>query len=155
MRARAAMLMMMGLARTQPIRNPCSPVSSEPNISPMSSPGPKPSRFAARMNTIAVTPTVAPSANDMMFPLMVTSVMPIATQPMNDTVVRSDRMLGPDKKPGVARITATRMTMPIACTHENSEPRSRWVRSEAALTETGESVPVAERSVMQSTVRDA
>ena len=65
------------------------------------------------MNTIAVTPTVAPSANDMMLPLIVMSVMPIATQPINDTVVRSERMLGPARKPGVAKMTARRTIMPM------------------------------------------
>ena len=146
------MLMMIGLARTEPISSPCSPVSSEPNITPTSRPAPKPSQFAARMNTIAVTPTVAPSANDMMLPLMVMSVMPIATQPMNDTVVSSARMLGPARKPGVARITATRMTMPIVCSHANRRARSRRVRAPAR---TATSVPAVEFWVMQPTVWDA
>ena len=101
MRASAAILTMIGLARTQPIKSPCRPVSSDAEGRPTSNPRPKPSQLTARMNTIAVTPTVAPSANDMMFPLIVISVMPIATQPMNDTVVSSDRMLGPARKPGV------------------------------------------------------
>ena len=72
------------------------------------------------MNTIAVTPTVAPSANDMMLPLMVMSVMPIATQPINDTVVSSDRMLGLARKPGVAKMTARRTMMPIICAQKNT-----------------------------------
>ena len=56
--------------------------------------------------------TVAQSANDMMLPLMVMSVMPIATRPMNDTVVEKKRMLGPARKPGVAKMTARRTIMP-------------------------------------------
>ena len=50
----------------------------------------------------------------MMLPLIVMSVMPIATQPINDTVVRSERMLGRDRKPGVVKITAGRTTMTMA-----------------------------------------
>ena len=53
------------------------------------------------MNTIAVAPTSAPSENDMMLPLMVISVMPVATQPIKDTVVSSDKMLGSERNPGV------------------------------------------------------
>src|SRR5437763_15503829 len=68
MRARAAILTMIGLARTQPISRPCRPGSNEPNSRPTRRPGPKPSQLEARMNTIAVAPTVAPSAKDMMLP---------------------------------------------------------------------------------------
>ena len=52
----------------------------------------------------------------MMFPLMVISVIPIATQPMNETVVRSESMLGWDRKPGVLRATARRATSTAART---------------------------------------
>jgi hypothetical protein len=103
------------------------------------------------MNTIAVAPTVAPSAKDMMLPLMVMSVMPIATQPMNDTVVSSDRMLGPARKPGVPRVTASRATMPTACIQENT--RARWKRARSgsvATAATAESALPDERSVMRS-----
>jgi hypothetical protein len=107
------------------------------------------------MNTIAVTPTVAPSANDMMFPLMVMSVIPIATQPMNDTVVSSERMLGAAKKPGVARMTAKRTTTPIACAHANSRARSRRRESGSVAAETTVSVPAVARSIMRTPASDA
>jgi hypothetical protein len=100
------------------------------------------------MNTIAVTPTVAPNANDMMFPLMVMSVMPIATQPMNDTVVRSARMLGSAKKPGVVRMTASRMTMPTVCAQKKSRAWVRRPRSGSAAAPTPDPAPAVERSVM-------
>ena len=148
------MLTMIGLARTQPISSPCRPVSSEPNSSPMTRPKPKPSQFEARINTIAVTPTVAPSANDIMLPLIVMSVMPIATQPMNDTVVSSERMLGPARKPGVAKMTASRTMMPMVCAQENTRARSKRTRGGSAAIAAANSAPPVERSVMRSPAWD-
>ena len=88
------MLTMMGLARNQPIRNPCNALVNPAKASAAMSPKAKPPQLTARTKIIAVAPTSAPSANDMMFPLMVISVIPTATQPMKETVVSSERMLG-------------------------------------------------------------
>ena len=110
------MLTMMGLARSQPIKNPCNALVNPANASAAISPKAKPPQLAARMKTIAVAPTSAPSANDMIFPLIVISVMPTATHPIKETVVNSERILGWDKKPGVVRATAARTTRTTART---------------------------------------
>jgi hypothetical protein len=52
--------------------------------------------------------------NDMMLPLNVINVIPTATQPMKDTVVKSDLMLVAERNPGVE--TANNTT-PTAAAH--------------------------------------
>ena len=116
----------------------------------MSKPKPKPKLFTASTKTMAVAPTVAPKANDMMFPLIVISVMPIATQPMNDTVVSSDNMLGPERKPGVVRMTAARTTIPIDCAAENKRARSCQGRARPADGRSARSTPAFGLSLMHS-----
>jgi len=53
------------------------------------------------MKTTVVADIVAPMLNDMMLPLSVINVIPTATQPMKDTVVKSERMLVVERNPGV------------------------------------------------------
>ena len=70
-------------------------------------------------NTSAEADTVAPSASDMMFPVMVMKVMPTATQPMNEIAFSSELMLSGDVKPGVLSANnaiAPPATMRIAST---------------------------------------
>jgi hypothetical protein len=88
------MLTMIGLARSQPIRKPCRALVAAAKASPATRPKANPPQLAARTKTMAVAPTNAPSANDMIFPLIVISVMPTATHPIKETVVRSERILG-------------------------------------------------------------
>jgi hypothetical protein len=101
----AAMLTMIGLARTKPMTKPCAALISAPNASAAKKPNTTPPTLTAAMKIMALAPTSAPSENDMMFPLMVISVMPTATQPMKETVVSSESMLGFDRKPGVVSAT--------------------------------------------------
>src|SRR5690348_18019209 len=91
---------------------------------------------------MAVTPNVAPGENDMMFPLIVISVMPIATQPMNDTVVSSERMLGSATNPGVVRTTAASTRRPIAWAAEKTFVRSNQVRVRPGIVATEEPAAV-------------
>src|SRR5690348_4985426 len=85
---------------------------------------------------MAVTPNVAPGENDMMFPLIVISVMPIATQPMNDTVVSSERMLGAATNPGVVRTTAASTRRPITWAAEKTCVRFNRERALATIVAT-------------------
>ena len=62
--------------------------------------GNTPSDRLAR-KTSADADTVAPSASDMMLPVMVMNVMPTATQPMKEIALSSELMLSGEVKPGV------------------------------------------------------
>ena len=55
------------------------------------------------MKTMVVAAIATPMLNDMMLPLSVMNVIPTATQPMKETVVKSERMLVTEKKPGVEK----------------------------------------------------
>jgi hypothetical protein len=50
--------------------------------------------------------------NDMMLPDRVTKVAPTATQPMNETVVNSERTLVVEKNPGVDAANAINAAKP-------------------------------------------
>ena len=82
---------------------PCTPLRSAPDASAATTPKATPPQFTAAMKIIAVAPTIAPRQKDMMFPLIVISVIPMATHPTKETVVNNDKMLGFDRKPGVVK----------------------------------------------------
>src|SRR6266498_1981001 len=97
-------------------------LSNAPSASARRKPTTTPPQLTPAIKMIAVAPTVEPSENDMILPLNVINVIPTATQPMNDTVVSSDRTLGFDRKPGVT--TANPRSATIASTRiADSAPR--------------------------------
>src|SRR5262249_46909385 len=105
---KAAIDTMIGLARNRPTISPWAALIRAPNARALKSPNATPPKFIVTTKTMAEAPTVAPRLNDMILPLIVINVMPTATQPMNDTVVSSETMLGQDMNPGVVNAIAAR-----------------------------------------------
>src|SRR5579862_5372256 len=134
MMAVAAMLTMMGLARMAPITSPWRALVSAANVSAAAKAKTTPPKFTARTNTMAVAPTSAPSENEMMLPLIVISVMPIATQPMKETVVISDRALGSERNPGVDNAVSASATTATARTAPSGlRQRANWLMTPALI----------------------
>ena len=67
-------------------------------------------RAATKTMVVADNPT--PRLKDIRLPPMVMKLIPTATQPTKDMVVRKERMAGADRNPGV--VTAKRTRQPMA-----------------------------------------
>src|SRR6185312_11900118 len=113
MRTLAAMLTMIGLARRNPIRQPCNPVIAAPVASAAATPAAYPAALRTTTKTIAETAAAAPSANDIILPPMVINVIAAARQPMKETVVSKVVRLGAERKLGVASAMAASASMMV------------------------------------------
>src|SRR5262249_50600486 len=100
--------------------------------------GASPAVLRILTNTTAEAAAVAPSANDMMLPLIVMKVIPAARQPITDAVVRSAVRLGIDRKLGVARAQTSRAPIMMARTGGRglcaTIPRWPCARAESLVT---------------------
>ena len=101
--AKAAMLVTIGLAPSQPMTKPWAAATNNPKISDRMTAGKIPHDNSAPTNTRVVADTVAPRLKEMTFPLKVISVMPTATQPINEAVVISASKFAALRKPGEDR----------------------------------------------------
>src|SRR5215472_12953617 len=94
------MLTRIGLARIEPTRKPCTAVMTTPNRMAIKNAANTPNDRLARKIS-AEADTVAPRQRDMMLPVSVMKVMPMATQPMSEMALSNALMLSDDMKPGV------------------------------------------------------
>src|SRR6201999_2395214 len=97
----AAMEIIIGLARSDPMTRPWMPVTNPPNTRDPANATAKPLALSNAVNRKAEEAAVAPGANDITLPPTVMNVIPAAIQPMTEAVVSSAVKLGIDRKLGV------------------------------------------------------